>query len=111
MHAATLMLIILSAGLVSQWVAWRIHLPAIVVLIAAGLVLGPVSGIIELGLSQAELTELIGMGVAIILFEGGMDLKLGEIRRVGHGVGRLTILGPPLAWIFGALAAHFVAPD
>lgn len=109
MHAATLMLIILSAGLVSQWIAWRIHLPAIVVLITAGLVLGPVSGIIELGLSQAELTELIGMGVAIILFEGGMDLKLGEIRRVGHGVGRLTILGPPLAWVFGALAAHFVA--
>ena len=34
MHAATLMLIILSAGLVSQWIAWRIHLPAIVVLIA-----------------------------------------------------------------------------
>ncbi|NWH06678.1 hypothetical protein [Desulfobacter latus] len=64
---------------------------------------------IELGLSQTELTELIGLGVAIILFEGGMDLKLGEVRRVGHGVGRLTILGPPLAWIFDALAAHFIA--
>jgi NhaP-type Na+/H+ or K+/H+ antiporter len=109
MHAATLMLIILCAGLASQWLAWRLRLPAIVVLITSGLLLGPVSGIIELGLSQTELTELIGLGVAIILFEGGMDLKLGEIRRVGHGVGRLTILGPPLAWIFGTLAAHYIA--
>ncbi len=109
MHAATLILIILCAGLASQWLAWRLGLPAIVVLITSGLLLGPLSGIIELGLSQTELTELIGLGVAIILFEGGMDLKLGEVRRVGHGVGRLTILGPPLAWIFGALAAHFIA--
>ena len=109
MHAATLILIILCAGLASQWLAWRFGLPAIVVLITSGLLLGPLSGIIELGLSQTELTELIGLGVAIILFEGGMDLKLGEVRRVGHGVGRLTILGPPLAWIFGALAAHFIA--
>jgi CPA1 family monovalent cation:H+ antiporter len=109
MHVATLILIILCAGLAGQWLAWRLGLPAIVVLITSGLLLGPLSGIIELGLSQTELTELIGLGVAIILFEGGMDLKLGEVRRVGHGVGRLTILGPPLAWIFGALAAHFIA--
>lgn len=109
MHASTLMLVILCAGLASQWLAWRLHLPAIVVLITSGLLLGPVSGIIELGLSQNELTELIGLGVAIILFEGGMDLKFGEIRRVGPGVGRLTILGPPLAWIFGTLAAHYIA--
>src|SRR6218665_3788728 len=109
MHASTLVLIILCAGLASQWLAWRLRLPAVVVLITTGIMLGPASGIIDPGLSQAELTELIGLGVAIILFEGGMDLKLGEIRSVGHGVGRLTILGPPLAWIFGALAARFVA--
>ncbi|MDR9502241.1 MAG: sodium:proton antiporter [Desulfurivibrionaceae bacterium] len=109
MHTATLMLIILCAGLASQWLAWWLRLPAIIVLITSGLLLGPVSGIIELGLSQAELAELIGLGVAIILFEGGMDLKLGEVRRVGHGVRRLTILGPPLAWILGTLAAHYIA--
>lgn len=109
MHIATMTLIILCAGLASQLLAWHLRLPAIVVLIISGLLLGPVSGIIELGLSQTELTELIGLGVAIILFEGGMDLKLGELRRVGYGVGRLIIIGPPLAWIFGALAAHYVA--
>jgi CPA1 family monovalent cation:H+ antiporter len=80
-----------------------------VVLIAAGLVLGPGTGVIELTMPQPELAELIGLGVAIILFEGGMDLKLGEFRRVGNGIGRLTIAGPPVAWLAGSLAAHHIA--
>lgn len=109
MNGATLLLIILAAGLASQWLAWRMRLPAIVILIAVGLALGPVAGLIEFAMPRAELTELIGLGVAIILFEGGMDLKLGEFQRVGRGIGRLTVVAPPLAWLFGALAAHYVA--
>jgi NhaP-type Na+/H+ or K+/H+ antiporter len=108
MHVASLLLIILAAGLLSHWLAWRSRLPAIVVLIPAGIVLGPLTGIIDLDLPQTELAELIGLGVAIILFEGGMALRLGEFRRVGHGIGRLTVLAPPIAWILGTLAAHFI---
>jgi len=108
-HGAALLLVILAAGLASQWLAWRIKLPTIVVLITAGILLGPVAGVIDTGLPPEQLTELIGLGVAIILFEGAMELKLGELKRVGHGIGRLTILGPPLTWLFGALAAHYVA--
>jgi NhaP-type Na+/H+ or K+/H+ antiporter len=107
-HAASLLLIILCAGLASQWFAAFIRLPAIVVLIGVGLVLGPVTGVVSLNLPREQLGELIGLGVAIILFEGGMDLKLAEFRRVGHGIGRLTVLGPPLAWLLGSLAAHYV---
>ncbi|TFY97242.1 cation:proton antiporter [Ramlibacter rhizophilus] len=109
MSGAALLLVVLAAGLASQWVAWRIGLPAIVVLIATGLVLGPGTGLIQLGFGSHELTELIGLGVAIILFEGGMDLKLAEFRRVGHGIGRLTLLGPPVAWLLGTWAAHDIA--
>lgn len=109
MSGASQLLLILGAGLASQWLAWRIRLPAIVVLIACGLVLGPVTGVLRLDMPQDELSELIGLGVAIVLFEGGMDLKLAEFRRVGHGIGRLTILGPPFAWLFGSAAAHYVA--
>lgn len=79
MQMATVLLLILSAGLASQWLA------------------------------AAELTELIGLGVAIILFEGGMDLKMAEFQRTGAGIRRLTLLSPPLAWLLGGLAAHYVA--
>ena len=106
---ATVLLLILSAGLASQWLAAQIRLPAIVVLIAVGLLLGPVTGTIDLRLPAEQLTEMIGLGVAIILFEGGMDLKTSEFRREGHGIRRLTLLAPPIAWLLGGLAAHYVA--
>ena len=109
MHSATLLLLVLAAGLASQWLAWRLRLPAIVVLLATGILLGPVGGIVRFASPPGELAELIGLGVAIILFEGGMDLKLGEFRRVGRGVGHLTLLGSPIAWALGSLAAHFIA--
>lgn len=109
MHAAPLFLLVLAAGLSSQWLSWRLHIPAIVVLIATGLVLGPVTGLVEIGLPKEDIAQLIGLGVSIILFEGGMNLKLAEFRSTGQGIRRLTVLGPPLAWGFGTLAAYYVA--
>lgn len=108
MHAATTVVLILVAGLGSQWLAARIKLPGILVMIAAGLVLGPLTGAVHVSLDTEELAELIGLGVAIILFEGAMDLRLAEFRKVGAGVRRLTMIGPPVAWVLGALAAHYV---
>jgi CPA1 family monovalent cation:H+ antiporter len=109
MHGATLLLFILVVGLASQWLAWRVKLPSIVILITAGFVLGPVTGIIQLAMTPEQLSGLIGLGVAIILFEGAMELKLNELKKVGHGIGRLTVVGPPLAWLLGAGAAHYIA--
>jgi len=109
MHIASILLIILAAGLISQLIASRINLPAIVVLIAVGLILGPITGIIQLSIPQEDLSELIGLGVAIILFEGGMDLKISEYRRISMSVKRLTLLGPPITWILTTVAAHYVA--
>ena len=109
MDSATIILVILTAGLASQWLAAALRIPAIVILITSGLVLGPITGWINFSIDETEMAKLIGLGVAIILFEGGMALKLGEARRVGHGIFRLTVIGPPLALILGALAAHYIA--
>lgn len=47
-------------------------------------------------MAQPVIALEVSTCVAIILFEGGMDLTFGEFRRVGYGVGRLTILAAPL---------------
>ncbi|MEO0971474.1 MAG: sodium:proton antiporter, partial [Pseudomonadota bacterium] len=52
---------------------------------------------------------IVGLCVAIILFEGGLHLHLADLRVAGPGVRRLVIRGVPLNWLFGALAAHFVS--
>lgn len=105
---AQVTLLILVVGLASQWLAWRIKLPAIVILIASGLILGPLTGVLQPSASPRQLNDMIGLGVAIILFQGGMELRLGELRRTGAGVLRLVLIGPPLAWLLGAAAAHYL---
>lgn len=102
------LLLILVTGLLSQWLAWRLRLPAIVMLIAAGVIVGPVTGLLHVSADTDNLNALIGLGVAIILFEGGMDLELREFHRVGRGIGRLVLLAPPLAWGLGTLCAHYL---
>ena len=108
MHTATIVLIVLAAGLASQWLASLLKMPAIVILILGGLVLGPFTGVLEMQATPEQLTELIGLGVAIILFEGGLDLKLKELKKAGPGIGRLVFVVPPLTWIMTATAAHYV---
>ncbi|GMA35881.1 cation:proton antiporter [Demequina litorisediminis] len=108
MTIASTLVVILAAGLAAQLLAARLRIPAIVVLIATGLLLGPITGVVTVPAGSEEVSALIGLGVAVVLFEGAMDLRFGEIERVGKGIRRLTLVGPPVAMILGALAAHYV---
>jgi len=111
-HLGFTTLIVVVAGLVAQWVAWRVRIPAIIVLIGTGLLLGPVAvlwgGILDIDSNMPGFQSLIGLGVALVLFEGGLDLELREFRRVGTHIRRLVVLGPPIAWGLGAVAAHYI---
>ncbi|MEM9725375.1 MAG: sodium:proton antiporter [Pseudomonadota bacterium] len=98
------------AGVASQWLAWRLRLPAIVLLLFAGLLLGPGLGALNPAEDFGEIFKpLVAMAVAIILFEGGITLKFAEIRHTGLAVRRLVVLGAPIGWALGTLAAHYAA--
>ena len=100
---------VIALGVASQWVAWRFRVPAIVLLSVAGLLAGPVFGVINpQELLGRGLQPVISLCVAIILFEGGMALRLHELREAGDVVRRLTSVGVALAWVFGTLAAHLI---
>ncbi|MGR3582410.1 MAG: cation:proton antiporter domain-containing protein, partial [Sagittula sp.] len=67
-----------ALGVGSQWLAWRLRLPAIVLMLAAGLIVGPVLGILDPAAQFGSmLSPMIAIAVAIILFEGGLTLDLG----------------------------------
>ena len=97
-----------GAGILAQWVAWRYKLPAIVLLLLAGALLGPVSGFLD---PEAVLGEAykpaIGLAVAIILFEGGLTLNFSEIKETSRSLKRIIVIGGPLVWIMSTLAAHY----
>jgi NhaP-type Na+/H+ or K+/H+ antiporter len=100
---------ILVLGILCQWLAWRFRLPAIVLLAAGGLLLGPLSGLINIdALFGNGLRAVIPLFVAIILFEGGLNLQLHELRETARVTRRLITVGVALAWLLGTLCAHYL---
>lgn len=105
-----IIIIIITLGISSQWVAWRFQLPAIVVMAFTGLLIGPVFGIINPKEVLGEIfTPLVSLSVAIILFEGSLSLDTRELRGLSKPVFRIVTFGAGIAWIAGSLAAHYVA--
>ncbi len=97
-------------GIGAQWLAWRTQLPAIVLLLAAGLLAGPFTGLIDPEAVFGDLMKpMIAVAVAIILFEGGLTLNFREIAETSRSVRRLVLFGAPLAWGLGFVAAYYVA--
>ena len=98
-------------GVGAQWFAWRLNLPAIVLMSVAGLVVGPVLGVIHPEQDFGEFYRpMIAVAVAVILFEGGLSLKFDEIKgSVSAGVMRLVFPGVPIAWALGAATCHYIA--
>ncbi|SFH58461.1 cation:proton antiporter [Pisciglobus halotolerans] len=102
--------IIVVLGIFSQWIAWRIQWPSIVIMSIAGLLIGPVFGIVQPEQSFGEMySPMISLAVAVILFEGSSSLDIREVKGISKSIFRIVTWGAFLGWIGGALAAHFVA--
>ncbi len=101
---------IAAIGILAQWVAWRTGWPAIALMLAGGIIAGPITGFIDPAVDFGTLYQpAIKLAVAIILFEGGLSLDFRELRHAGWPVGRLVLIGAPVAWILGAYAGHYAA--
>ncbi len=100
-------------GIACQWFAWWIRLPAILFLLLAGILAGPVSGWLQPEALFGDLLfPMVSLAVAVILFEGSLTLRLEEIRGIGSVVRRLVGIGVLVTWSLIALAAHlFVGFD
>ncbi len=116
-----------TLGIGAQWLAWRLQKPAIVLMAIAGLIFGPLLGsLIGSGLPEPlkhflEMFRLnpiedfgdlyrpmIGIAVAIILFEGGLNLRFKDLGDASHAVGRMVFVAAPIAWLLGAGASHYI---
>ena len=116
-----------ALGIGAQWLAWKLQRPAIVLMAIAGLIFGPligfIMGLIDPGFlhdgigmfrldPQADFGEvyrpMIGIAVAIILFEGGLNLNFKHLGDAKQAVIRMVLLAGPIAWALGTLAAHYL---
>ena len=115
---------IIILGILAQWFAWKLKIPAILPLILIGLLVGPIAAEFlsadgtkwiepiwngEEGLFPGEsLFYFVSLAISIILFEGGLTLKLNEIKNVGPVITKLITLGSLVTFFCAAIAAHFI---
>ncbi|PQJ29870.1 cation:proton antiporter [Rubritalea profundi] len=94
---------ILGLGILAQWLAWRFKLPSILLLLVFGFGAGQLFGVsIDTFLPGEEgdsiILSLVGLAVAIILFEGGLTLKFSELKESGGPVLRLCTVGVAISF-------------
>lgn len=98
--------LLLAAGLGSELVAGILRVPRMVVLLAAGVLLGPeVVDELDVPLDALAVQILLTVGVSLILFYGGLGLSARVLRPVSLGLGLLAVPGVVLtALVTGAVA-------
>lgn len=87
--------VIIIAAAVFSLLAKRLQLPTIVAYLLAGLLLGPIAGIVQITDSLELISEV---GIVLLLFLVGLELSFDKIRGMGRavlwaGLGQLLITG------------------
>ncbi len=96
-------------GIFAQWLAWRINIPSILLLLIFGFIAGPVSGFIQPDAVFGELLfPFVSISVAVILYEGGLTLKIKRMREVGGVVRNMISIGLLTTWILSVISAYLV---
>ena len=103
---------VIVLGIGGQWLASRLKVPALLLLLMTGAVVGPWAQVWvghkwldpDLLLGKG-LPAMISLSVALILFEGGLTLKLSELTHVGRVVRNLVTVGAAVTFVTTAVAA------
>ena len=114
---------IVILGILAQWVAWRLKIPAILPLILIGLFVGPVSTLFsydgtkwlepiwngEEGLFPGEsLFYFVSLAIGVILFEGGLTLRRNDVLNIGPVIVKLISIAVIITFVGAGFAAHWI---
>lgn len=115
---------IVILGILAQWVAWKLKTPAILPLILIGLLVGPIAAEYlskdgskwiqpiwdgNEGLFPGEsLFYFVSLAISVVLFEGGLTLRVKEIKNVGPVITKLIAVGSVITFFGAAVAAHYI---
>ena len=95
-------------GIGAQWLSWRMKLPSILFLLAIGFIAGVTKILDTDELFGDLLFPMVSMSVGLILFEGGLSLKISELRSIGRVLLSIIVIGPIIAWILTALMGMYI---
>jgi NhaP-type Na+/H+ or K+/H+ antiporter len=101
--------IALGAGMLCQSLAHHLRVPGIVLLLLAGVLLGPqVAGVVQPDTLGPYLQMIVAVSVAVILFEGGMNLEIKRLRGEALAIRKLITIGALVTAVCATLLAHYL---
>lgn len=100
---------ILVLGVGSSWLASRLKVPGILLLLTVGCLAGGVFKLINPDEIFGEsLLPAVSLAVGFILFEGGMTLKLAELKRIWRSILGLLTIGVLVTWVLATIFAFYI---
>ncbi|WP_459192252.1 cation:proton antiporter domain-containing protein [Halosimplex sp. J119] len=100
---------IMGIGVAAQVLADRLQIPSVLFLIVAGVLVGPEGfGLIDPGIFGDALPAIVGLSVAIIVFEGAFHLHVDRLREAPRETLRLVTVGAFVSLVGTATAVRFV---
>ena len=100
---------VLTLGFLARWIAWRLHLPSILLLLLVGLVAGPGTLFLKPDeLFGNALLPFVSISVALIHFEGGLSLTFRDLRGIGGVVRNLVLFGVVVTGVIASGAAYLI---
>jgi cell volume regulation protein A len=107
-HLLLLLLLVFGAGIVSGRLAAWLKLPDVVLYIAAGMILGQGLNLISEQSSSLTNQLILAAGSALILFDGGRNIRWHGLRQVALSVTLLSTVGVILTAGVTGYVAHVV---
>ncbi len=100
----------LVAGIGAQVLATFLKVPGIVFLLLFGILLGTDGlRVLQPQTLGVGLEVLVSLAVALILFEGGLNLRIQELSQVSRSLRNLVTIGAGITLMGGAVAAHYLS--
>jgi NhaP-type Na+/H+ or K+/H+ antiporter len=104
------MVMTILAGISAQVIAEYLKVPSIIFLLLFGIILGQDGlGLLHPQMLGTGLEVIVALSVALILFEGGLNLELKELGKVSGSLRNLVTIGIFITLIGGGMAAHWLA--
>ena len=99
--------ILLIAGVLGAGLADRLRMPSLLLFLGIGMAIGD-DGFDLISLSDPELTQALAIAaLVVILYEGGVGLRLGEVRRIAAPALSLATVG---VFVTGGVVALVAGP-
>jgi NhaP-type Na+/H+ or K+/H+ antiporter len=110
LHLTLQMVLTVIAGISAQVVAAYLKVPSIVFLLLFGILIGRENlNLLNPDLLGNGLEVIVSLSVAVILFEGGLNLELRDLGRVSGSLRNLVTFGTLITLLGGSMAAHWLS--